>query len=620
MFTILKSQKGAALLLAVVILVLLTFLGIAVLQNSSTDVNIAGNYKTDVKAFYAAEAGISKGVSKLTKAFTDSGLVEVEPDSVTFSTEADETYDAADSSYTFSIPGSNAKVRYRIRSTDWKISGPYSVKEYFIQSAAVDSNSRAAQALQQKVTVKRSSLFRYAVFYKDDLEIVPGPDMTIRGPIHTNKNMFLSSGNNLYFNSEMTAAGYIFRGKKVENTSGGNVYIKNKSGTDIALTTSNDAITPLAGFNHIDLSDPFKGNGTSNPPSDPSDTWKVDPNWANDATSTWGGLVRDRAMGINEKPLPAVSSIERGGYYEQKAGLKVITDNSGMIRVYDQNNSLIPFSNFPAGTFTNSSFHNGREQMTVRTTDIDMTKLVASGYYPANGAIYASREDAVKDAAPNDNTPDPSRKPHGIRITNGALLPNALTFTSNNPVYVQGDFNRHTNADPLLDTWKPAGILGDAVTILSNSWSDAGNASANMQPASNTEVNAAFIAGIRNTQVQGAANYSGGLENYPRFLEDWSASKTLKWRGSFIQLWQSLFSTGMWTGTGGYYSPPIRDWGYDARFGDPSSFPPAFNKMFPAATEAIETRGGWMKMNAAASSDLIAKLLVDCGITDTLGL
>src|SRR5689334_1523151 len=37
-------------------------------------------------------------------------------------------------------------------------------------------------------------LFQYAVFYDSDLEINPGPDMTIRGRVHTNRNMYLNSG------------------------------------------------------------------------------------------------------------------------------------------------------------------------------------------------------------------------------------------------------------------------------------------------------------------------------------------------------------------------------------------------------------------------------------------
>jgi hypothetical protein len=477
----------------------------------------------------------------------------------------------------------------------------------------MDSGSKEWQSLQQKVSVKRTTLFRYAIFYKDDLEILPGQNMTLSGPVHTNKSMYLNAGASLYFNSMVTAAGHIFRGRKDQNTSGGNVYIKNTSGTDVALANSNDAITPIAGFNNIDVSDPLKGNGTSNPPSDPSDTWRVDPNWVNNATANWGGLVKDKAMGVVEKTLPDVSSIDRGGFYEQNASLKIITDNSGTIRVYDGNNSLIPMSNFLPGTFTNSSFYNGREQMTVKTTDIDMTKLAASGRYPSNGAIYASREDAVKDATPNNNTPDASRRPYGIRLVNGATLPSATTLASNNPVYIKGDFNRHTNINPALDTWKGCGIICDAINLQSNSWSDANNTTSNLKAASNTEINAAFIGGIRNTFAQGATNYSGGAENYPRLLEDWSG-RTLKWRGSFIELWQSVFATGNWTGTGTYYNAPTRDWGYDTRFTDLSNFPPTFINMFPAVNEEIATKGGWMKLDAASANTLVTGLLAACGL------
>ena len=52
----LKNKKGSVMILAVILLVLLTLLGIAVLTSSSIDTQIAGNELRHKLAFYAAES------------------------------------------------------------------------------------------------------------------------------------------------------------------------------------------------------------------------------------------------------------------------------------------------------------------------------------------------------------------------------------------------------------------------------------------------------------------------------------------------------------------------------------------------------------------------------------
>jgi hypothetical protein len=186
-----------------------------------------------------------------------------------------------------------------------------------------------------------------------------------------------------------------------------------------------------------------------------------------------------------------------------------------------------------------------REPLEIRATQIDLNQLrsttIASGEYllPNSGIIYASRDDALPDrsaripgaggtsidearsasVSPTDSRLDPTRKPNGIVLVNGeqlARIPGiganpsvldvvkekGLTLASNLPVYIQGDFNLHTQEefiqplarntfanfydrkdlnpnfacrqnDPRVtgcttgDDWRPANVLSDAVTLLS---------------------------------------------------------------------------------------------------------------------------------------------------------
>ena len=90
---------------------------------------------------------------------------------------------------------------------------------------------------------------------------------------------------------------------------------------------------------------------------------------------------------------------------------------------------------------------------------------------------------------------------------------------------------------------QPCAVIADAVNILSNAWQDSHSSwDVSSRDAANTTVNTAILAGI----VPSANNiYSGGAENFPRFLEDWGG-KTLTYYGSMVELYKSRQSIGTW--------------------------------------------------------------------------
>ena len=100
-----------------------------------------------------------------------------------------------------------------------------------------------------------------------------------------------------------------------------------------------------------------------------------------------------------------------------------------------------------------------------------------------------------------------------------------------------------------------------------------------MTIAANTEINIAILAGHSATACDwfncGANPYGGGVENYPRFIEDWSTapSKILTYRGSLVSLSTSQMAAGQWS-YGIYYTAPTRNWMFDTRFEDPANLPP----------------------------------------------
>jgi len=97
-----------------------------------------------------------------------------------------------------------------------------------------------------------------------------------------------------------------------------------------------------------------------------------------------------------------------------------------------------------------------------------------------------------------------------------------MTLASENPVYTKGSINSTTK--------QPMAIICDALTMLSGNWSDdpakAANADKTVRAATATTINFSYITG---SMATGGGNYNGGLENLPRFLEDWTG-KTLTYR------------------------------------------------------------------------------------------
>jgi hypothetical protein len=165
----------------------------------------------------------------------------------------------------------------------------------------------------------------------------------------------------------------------------------------------------------------------------------------------------------------------------------------------------------------------------------------------------------------------------GIKIVNAHRVPNGgITIASENPVYIEGDFNTgdsppSNSGDPTDSTGsgytkQPCLIAADAVMLMSNNWDN----SKHDRPLAeriptNTTVNSAIIAGNVPTNSTGTGDYSGGAENFVRFMEDWQANgRTFTYYGSMIQFFRSVQATEPWgTNPSMAYSPPSLKWYFD---------------------------------------------------------
>jgi Tfp pilus assembly protein PilX len=194
-----------------------------------------------------------------------------------------------------------------------------------------------------------------------------------------------------------------------------------------------------------------------------------------------------------------------------------------------------------------------------------------------------------------------------VRLINGTVLPGSFdknnpintkgfTFATENGVYVKGNYNATgintvgTPTQPIdyrpFDTNDhiPASIVADAVSILSNGWTDASSFQSPFadsgRVATETTLRFAMLTGdarssYQNTPNQGNSDsrLSGGVHNFKRFLENWNNIR-LNYCGSLINLFNSHNSNGTFKNSGMVRDPPTRNWVFDTSFLDPTRLPP----------------------------------------------
>ncbi|HVU23338.1 MAG TPA: hypothetical protein VHE13_04375 [Opitutus sp.] len=250
------------------------------------------------------------------------------------------------------------------------------------------------------------------------------------------------------------------------------------------------------------------------------------------------------------------------------------------------------------------------QESSANPTGYNVEKAGSTGW---NGGIYVDVQSA-----------DTTRET-GVILSNGtissggSLTPmgaskingnEGLTIATNSPVYVLGNLNADGSVSTATATnsalypddkasgvavtsssESPMAIAADAVTVLSANFFGTGSGTKTV-PATNSnssnvytsnttsspsasgsvEIASAFISGTIETSPSssGTQQYSGGVHNFPRFLENWG-SNTVAIRGSIVNMYKSRVQTVGWSQS--YYSAPVRQWGYDQVFAN-GKFPP----------------------------------------------
>lgn len=440
-------------------------------------------------------------------------------------------------------------------------------KSYFYLAAAditVPTTTGTVTAKVRRIFEKKfDNPWTYGMFYVDDLELHPTVGFTMDGPIHTNGNLYIGTSNFTTLN-RLEYAGEYVNGFSPNDTSH-----SNHTAPNLVADMPPYQVSPYLPFG-----------------------WNLNLDGTSNNNKSYHELIERPVTGITD-PLSEIRLHNQAGY-------RILIDANNAITMTAKDGSTpstAEWNEIVGAITTNEAIQDAREGTFVRLASVSVFDLVDKlNKLPSwNGIVYISDTSAktVDNAGNVTNAGTPvnvtingntvSTVKRGIRFKNGATLPTGgLTIISENPIYIQGNFNTGgsppsnsgTYTSPTVSgyTRRNAAIVGDAVTILSANWNDSNSNTGDVKDrvSINTTVNAAIVAG----NVPSNSTYSGGGENFVRFLEDWSKSggQHFTYYGSMVQLYKSQQATGVWQSPGGSstYKSPTRHWYYDKNFGSGS--------------------------------------------------
>ena len=440
---------------------------------------------------------------------------------------------------------------------------------------------KITNAVQQDVELDLIPVFQFAIFYNSLLEFTWCAPFTINGRTHANGDIYTGSIKPLIFNSLVTKTGTISSPAWGGHTTGE----YNDWGTfNMGYSTNAQALTlPI---------------GTNNTPNAVREILNMPPA-GEDVTTALGQqryynkadivlLVSNSTVTVTLKTSPSDAGTNITATY------------------YPTNSSPTNYArvttNFPfLAITTTNTFTDQRENDTVLATDIDMsilkqwlvTNAAVNARFPNSSGVYeVSNVPNILYVA--DNRTYGSGQLTAVRLKKAQIIPtnmvtiasatqpSGFTVATPNPLYIWGHYNCPTTAH--LGTTNttaayPASLVSDALTILSSTWkdSDSGVAfSTGVRPACDTTVNAAILTGVVYSTGSGGTQFSGGVQNLPRLLEDWhnGNSDKLTLNTSIVNFFNSVRATHQFEAPGNYYYAPVRAFSFDLNYLDYTKQPP----------------------------------------------
>jgi len=629
-----SARGGYALLITLVFLAVtvLIFTGILAWTSSNATVTVQNNQYN--MSENAAEAGVETIISHIDRDFINLAISNSPGAYTTMPATIDQStwpvrYIYSD---TNGNPGVASVVLGPVSSNTIPLGSQYSGLQAYIQpldvyatATPIGQPQKVPATVHESLQLANIPLFQYAIFYNVNLEVASAAVFDIYGPVFCNQNIWEGSTTSTY-HSTVAAVGtnapqandpfsmnYTGSGAATFSLAGQPMNHANALVMPIGTNNSPSAVLsllslPPASFamgsaaayssnglvymaNQSDLVISNFVTGTNSGSSLPTGTNFVVYYQDNALTPLPYNFYRlTSGLTTNYAP-PFATNIAYAGFtwitnvifYDWREGW-----NNGSGPAKKVQAVQIDLTNLSLW-ITNSARNGGQDQYGVNP---DLTKLQHGGHHLASIYVYTS-------------VPMTASQLPAVRLVNGAQLPNpgnstvpaGLSVATPFPMYVLGNYNSQTFRGSSLGQYGtngattytvPAAILGDAITILSPIWSDATSSTKTTggPGATSTTVNAGMLVGIVQTVPTISGNYSGGVENFLRTLENWNG-QILTYNGSITVLFYSQYATNYWQQTGNYYTAPTRHWAFDLNYQNAAKLPP----LTPQSKAMV--RGSW---------------------------
>jgi hypothetical protein len=296
-----SGERGFALVAVLGVMTLLMGLGAALHSGTIAETVLRGGHRRATDGFYAAESGINRGMAEYKNIFFSYSIpsgADFDPRSFTLNNR-NIVYQLTP------VPGYPIQ---KLLGSGAQFAGLNAIEySYTATSAASLTAGDVEAAIGSQFNVDYVPLFQFLAFYQGDLEILPGPNMSLTGPVHTNGTLYLNSNTNCSGSPcvggleikdayptvttvSVTAAGDVFRGRKDVSQCLGTVTIAKK-------------LVDADHNNALDLQQmPCSGTQSAS------------------QLSTWLGSIKSKQPRVT---VPSPSVLARGGEYWNKADLRI---------------------------------------------------------------------------------------------------------------------------------------------------------------------------------------------------------------------------------------------------------------------------------------------------------
>ena len=563
------ARSGYALLMvmavtAIATLVLAATLGRtmtnAKMNTRSNEYNVTGN---------AAEAAVEKVVARMGYDFQNYGLGAVFANLGLYQASIPNE-DSYWNTFAFSDGNGHTNQTYVAMLTN-NYTGPlpsqypglYTTRApvyRIVSNARLATGGVVTGTAQEDVLLALVPITQYAIFYNGLLEFSTCATMIVNGRVHANGSIYTGTSASLTFNGTVTTTGTI--SSPAWNGQGPSWADKGTYNGSPAYRTNVPSVALSIGSTNV------------------HDVIELPP--AGESPTSTQGQAR---LYNQAQTVLLVSNTSVAMKIQASIDYQVPGADPAPIWVTSTNTPSALATNFPFLSTTNS-FTDQRENKTVLTTQIDVGKY---GQWIKTNSSVLAKFPAGSGTYPTilyvaDNRTTTSSQITGVRLTNGIAPPAngglGWSVATPDPLYVLGNYNC-TNSSYLGTTNTtasvPCALMSDALTILSGSWEDSQSSSSyTARKASDTTVDAAILTGVVPSTGSSSSQFSGGVHNLPRLLEDWNSpsARTLTLNTAIMNLFTSKIATHQFVNPGTYYDPPTRHFSYDLNFQDPAKQPP----------------------------------------------